>query len=503
MGISCEFFSLKFLVTALVIGAAALLGSFPSYFRRMWERYRGRLPPGPTAFPFVGTISVDRKHPDRTFKLWAKRYGSLFSFYFGSRFCVGVSDMNLVKRIFKDDRFDGRSRAGIMPLLINGELTNGIILGTGNVWKEHRKFTLATLKDFGFGKASGLEDIEKEVDSLVTAFRNTNGKLFNPKPLFTAAVALVVSRFLFSVKCDPDDGLFKQFVSNVNKNMQDFVGVLEVFPWLRHFPPFRGIFRRLHDRVRQNSDILAELVRQHRLTRIPQSSRDYTDSYMDVQDANKAATGSEGTFTDTKLVRNISDIFVAGYETTSTFLRWCVLYMILHPDVQAKIQDEIDTVVGQSRQATFVDKHKMPYTEAVVTEIHRVACITPFGLQHIATEDVELEGYTIPKGTEVWGLNCNHYSNPDVWKDPENFRPERFLDSSGCLITSLIDEVQPFSVGRRVCLGEPLARIEIFCFFVAILQNFNLTSDKVPSTVPVTSQVLAPQTFNVIATPRF
>ena len=111
-----------------------------------------------------------------------------------------------------------------------------------------------------------------------------------------------------------------------------------------------------------------------------------------------------------KLNNNCFARFVAGYETTATFLRWCMVYMILHPEVQAKVQAEIEAVVGPFRQPTITDESNMPYTKAVITEVHRISSFVPFAVPHCTTEDMELEGFHIPKGTSILFLLNHHES---------------------------------------------------------------------------------------------
>ena len=101
----------------------------------------------------------------------------------------------------------------------------------------------------------------------------------------------------------------------------------------------------------------------------------------------------------------------AGYETLSTFLRWCMVYMILHPEIQQKVQAEIDRVIGRARLPSVADKSKMPYTDAVTIEIHRRSAFVPFGIAHCSTEDADFEGYTIPKGQKKGDYFDRSYSN--------------------------------------------------------------------------------------------
>ena len=123
--------------------------------------------------------------------------------------------------------------------------------------------------------------------------------------MILSAVAWVVSRFLFSLGCDPSDPTFGKFVSNVDANMKDFVGVMEVFPWLRRIYPFSRKFQRLNARVRENSNILMGLITLHRKSYEPTHVRDYTDAFFAVQNENIKAFGNEGTFTGKKLAGHL------------------------------------------------------------------------------------------------------------------------------------------------------------------------------------------------------
>ncbi|KAK2169207.1 hypothetical protein LSH36_12g36072 [Paralvinella palmiformis] len=105
------------------------------------------------------------------------------------------------------------------------------------------------------------------------------------------------------------------------------------------------------------------------------------------------------------------------------------------------------------------DRKKLPFTEASILEIQRLADIVPLGIPHAVTEDVQFRGYFIPKDTLVLSNMYSVHMNPELWPEPEKFKPERFLQR-GMKVEK--KELIPFSVGKRVCLGESLARAELF-----------------------------------------
>ena len=142
----------------------------------------------------------------------------------------------------------------------------------------------------------------------------------------------------------------------------------------------------------------------------------------------------------------IGDLFGAGSETTVTTLRWALLFMFHNPLVQQKVHAEIDRVIGSQRQITCSDTTNLPYTMAVISEVQRLGDIVPLSVPHMNIEDTTLRGYYIPARTTVLvNLHGVHY-DPRYWEKPQEFKPERFLDSEGQYKKP--DELIPFSIGR-------------------------------------------------------
>lgn len=146
------------------------------------------------------------------------------------------------------------------------------------------------------------------------------------------------------------------------------------------------------------------------------------------------------------LVKTVRDLFIGGTETTATTIRWTLLYFLHNPEVQEKCFREIQEHIGESRKPSMKDKTNLPYVEATISEVHRCSTIAPLAVPHGVLHNVQFRGYTFPKGVTVLPNLDSVLHDPTVWGDPQNFRPERFLDDQGKYLKR--DEFIPFSMGN-------------------------------------------------------
>ncbi|XP_070482513.1 vitamin D 25-hydroxylase isoform X2 [Equus przewalskii] len=227
---------------------------------------------------------------------------------------------------------------------------------------------------------------------------------------------------------------------------------------------------------------------------------DAVETYKDEMDQGQNDPSS--TFSKENLIFSVGELIIAGTETTTNVLRWAILFMALYPNIQGQVQKEIDLIMGPSGKPSWDDKCKMPYTEAVLHEVLRFCNIVPLGIFHATSEDTVVRGYSIPKGTTVITNLYSVHFDEKYWRDPEIFYPERFLDSSGYFAKK--EAFIPFSLGRRHCLGEQLARMEMFLFFTALLQRFHLhfPHELVPNLKPRLGMTLQPQAYLICAERR-
>ncbi len=249
-------------------------------------------------------------------------------------------------------------------------------------------------------------------------------------------------------------------------------------PWLRFIPLFWHFGM---DVLHRNITTYWTFLQQHvdrckNEFELSKEADNFVAAYLKEMQERESAGKDLGWFSAKQLLATVSDFWVAGQKTTVTTLRWAILYMVHNADVQEKVQQELDNFTSQEEQLTMNDRSVLPYTAATIQEIQRLANILPINLQHTVCEEVQINGFTIPKGTAVIPQISAVLMDPELFPKPGKFDPDRFLTNDGIL--KKVEELIPFSLGKRLCLGESLARMELFLIFASLMRHFKFC--KVP-----------------------
>ncbi|XP_044521698.1 cytochrome P450 2C1-like isoform X2 [Gracilinanus agilis] len=417
------------------------------FFQLIWNKgYKARrLPPGPIPLPILGNmLQMDSKDIFTFFDKMAKKYGPVYTVYMGLQRFVVLHGYEAIKEALIDQGDDFLNRAAL-PIFEDSFKGHGILSSNGEKWRQNRRFSLMTLRNFGMGKRSIEERVQEEAQCLVDEFQKTKGQFFDPTFILGCAPCNVICSILFNNRFNYDDKTFLNLMRMLNENFR-----LLNTPWI-----------------------------QEKLN--PQSVFNYKEL---------TATGS--------------NLFAAGTETTSSTLRYGLLLIMKYPKIQAKVHEEIDRVLGSSRKPSMQDRVKMPYVDAVVHEIQRYIHLLPFSLPRLAAQDIHFQKYVIPKGTNVFPLLYSILYDRKAFPNPYEFDPENFLDKSGNFQKN--DHFVPFSLGKRLCLGESLARMELFLFLTTILQNFTLkpmVEPKELEIIPLRSGIVnIPSIYKLALIPR-
>ena len=235
--------------------------------------------------------------------------------------------------------------------------------------------------------------------------------------------------------------------------------------------------------------------------------RDLTDALIKARhDADQEDGRNYRLIDEEHIVMTVMDVFIAGLETTATALQWFMLYMVKHPEVQSRIHEEIDSVLGPDTLPLWKHRTQLPYLVATIDETLRKSSIAPLLLPHKAIKDSTLAGFNIPKGTclmfNAWAM----HQDKQEWMDPDDFNPSRFINDNGKVDQNASSKsFLPFGMGRRVCVGETLAKQELFVITSRLLHEF--TFYKAPGPMPqitddLTGTVHYPPSYEICFKPR-
>ncbi|XP_073497207.1 cytochrome P450 2U1 [Phyllobates terribilis] len=474
----------------------------------LWAYYQiitGSSPPGPTPLPFLGNFGfmlvpgwllqlmqfgldgnrlsrapagATRRgaflYPHIVLSNMAKLYGKIYGIYIGNRLIVILNDFDTVKdaMVNHSEVFSDRPSVPLVTIITKRK---GIVFAKyGPIWRQQRRFSHSTLRHFGLGKLS-LEPIIIEEFKYVKAEMSKFGNEgFSPFQIINNAVSNVICSISFGKRFDYEDKEFKMMLAMMSRGLEISVNseaiLSNVFSWM-YYLPF-GPFRELRQIVIDITAFLKRIIAEHKLSLDPENPRDFIDMYLlHINEEQRAQL--ESSFDTEYLFYIIGDLFIAGTDTTTNTLLWSLLYMCLHPNVQEKVQAEIDSVIGRERPPSLTDKIQMPFTEATIMEVQRMTVVVPLSVPHMASESTVFQGYTIPKGSVVLANLWAVHRDPRVWEKPNDFNPSRFLDEHGQILKK--EAFIPFGIGRRVCMGEQLAKMELFLMFVNLLQSFSFS----------------------------
>ncbi|XP_038672548.1 cytochrome P450 2K1-like [Scyliorhinus canicula] len=427
------------------------------------------LPPGPSPLPLIGNLhQLDLKRLHWSLMQLSEKYGSVFSVAIGAQKVVVLAGYDTVKDALVDhaDQFAGRPH---IPIFDDFTFQLGISFSNGKQWQDTRRFAISKLRDFGMGKKSIEDKIAEEVNLLVNIFESYKGQPFETAQIMRSAVSNIICSIIFGQRFDYEDEIFISLTTTADE-VTRLAGTAPIH--LYNAYPFLGFLIPAHRKIMENRDkmhaIFNDFFKAAKETMSENSIQSFSEAL--IMKYRQESRGQDSEFEKRDMLATIIDLFAGGTETTSTTVCWGLLLMMKYPEIQKKVQGEIDQVIGAGRCPRIEDRKHMPYTDAVIHEIQRFANIIPLNLPHSTTVDVHFRGYFIPKGMYVIPLLTSVLFDKTQWKNPNEFDPAHFLDAEGRFVKN--KAFMPFSAGRRMCAGEALAKVELFLFFTTLLQRF-------------------------------
>ena len=467
---------------------------------------RRKMPPGPFPLPFVGNVPNMIGDPNDVFAKLLRKYGDIYTVSLPLGTTVILNNSSLVReaRIDRKDDLAGKLRESFNILcLMAGE--DMITKDYSTVYLFRKRVFISAMHIFGNGIEEAADRSKHAVDTMIHFIDIKEGEPLCLSKLLESSIVVQLWEWLTSKRV-PVDGndvkcLLKYFqIFTTNSVVSNFY---QLIPFVSYLPLQ---FSRDIKRARElRNELFLPEFQAHMETYTPGIIRDLTDSFINAYQKEIAKEKSKHIGSIEDIPGLMLDIELAGTETTFSSLTWFIHYMVLHENIQRKIQRELDTIVGKDRSPSWKDAQDLPYLNATLCEVQRASgMVTIFGTN--AIRDTTIAGYDIPKGTFVAiNLKKIHHDERE-WPEPNEFKPERFLDSDGKFVGwNKLPGFIPFSLGRRACPGESLAKIMMFTFASTLMHHYKIElpeGAERPTATTGSTMVRRPADFKIVAKKR-
>nr|XP_043635902.1 cytochrome P450 Tp4149-like [Erigeron canadensis] len=421
------------------------------------SKNKRNLPPSPWKLPFIGNLHQLGGSLHLSLLDLAKKHGPLMMIHLGSVPMLVASSAEVAEKILKTHDLVFCSRPHL-------KIPNAIFYGSkdiafspyGEYWRQLR--SIAVLHLLSNKRVLSFKKVRDEETALMMKeIGESCGSIVNLSELIVSFTNNVICRVALGKTYH---GLkFK----NLLARMMGLLGVLSIgsyIPLLSWVDRLSALNYRTNEVCRELDEFLEGVIEEHITQRRETNDsvcgsdegQDLVDILLDVQKENAG-----GFIVDKDSIKAvILDIFAAGTDTTSTNIEWVVSELVRHPRVMRKLQQEVTDVANGRSMISEEDLDKMKYLKAVIKETLRFHLPLPLLVQRETTQDVKLMGYDIAARTPVvvnaWAIA----RDPAVWKEPDDFKPERFLNSF-IDYKGLHYEFIPFGAGRRGCPGIQFA----------------------------------------------
>lgn len=527
MGILCT--SLNGLTSAL---AALGLTYGLVYYQQSLEKQRQREPgaPGPKPWPILGSLHLMDGYqiPYAAFTKLASIFGNVFKIRLGSSWCVVVNDPKSVKEVLitKGAHFDGRPTLKRLDLLFGGDKENSLAFCNNS---EPQKKRRQILQKFTFPHSHSnlgnyldtlcLDECQHLVGHLQNAIGISSQDAavqIDLKPLIAKACANIFNRYFCSTpRSNYSDEDFSQYCQNFDQVFWEVNNgrAVDFLPWLmpifQYSPAIRNM-KRASGEVRRYVEEKIIAPKKKLVLAEKSNTSDFLDTimiYLEGSGQHDDALNSQSA------LYALEDILGGHAAVANITLR--ILYDLAledHGPVKAQVQNQINQVVNEGglcnaasneegqALVSFEDRPSLPWVVASMHETIRKTC-SPI-VPHQATQDSTIEGHFVPKDAVIFVNNHSLNMSEELWDQPEEYQPSRFLDPTAGTFTKP-SHFTPFSMGKRSCMGYKMVHNVAFAIVANLMLHFDLRQPAyAPSDVPLGMLALPPQPFEfVISSP--
>ncbi|KAI9058209.1 cytochrome P450 [Trametes sanguinea] len=459
----------------------AILALILAFVRSRMHRRRTRtqglpLPPGPRPLPLIGNIlDLPRIKPWRRYTEWCLQYGGLVYLHGPGMSLLIVNDAEIAVELLDKHSAETSDRPQLPILDLSGQDLNFAFFSYGERWRRYRR---QFWQHFHHAAVSSYRGVQQ------TGVYRFLGRLLESQAQLTLNIGLSFQGTMLKVVygldiVDEHDKRLSIASAALDALVQSTPGhfAIEVFPFLRYVPawfPGAGFQHTLAHSKAATLKLKYELFTAAKEIAARAGSNPClaTDLLTRAEHDGDSASTAE----DETIAQEVCLVAVEGSaDTTSWTLEGFFVAMSLYPEVQKKAQEELDSVVGPNRLPDHDDSDSLVYVNALLKECLRWHVVAPVALPHRTTADIELRGYFIPKGTTITVNTWRMLHDPEVYDDPEEFRPERFIKDNEMDPAAKHPEAIAFGFGRRICPGRHFALASLFINIASLLHVFDIT----------------------------
>ncbi|KAH9678277.1 cytochrome p450 family 706 subfamily a polypeptide 3-related [Citrus sinensis] len=438
-----------------ILLAATFAISCYAWFIKKPTRSTPPLPPGPRALPLVGNILSAEPNLHRYFTKLSQIYGPIFKFYLGRKLCIVIGSPSLAKQVLKehDVVFANRDPSAAASVLTYG----GKSIGASPEWPKLRQVLVReTMSNTSLNSSSAIRR-----QAVLRSMKDVSGRVGSPikvgELMFLTSLD-VATRMLWgaSLRGEDWDTMAVQF-REVLEEMFQVLGsgnISDLFPLLTRFD-LQGLESKAKKLTVRLDKIFESLLRPGQSGQDMnegKSSKDFLQTLLELQQQGDYSLSMD------QIKALFMDVAIGSTDTTSITVEWAMSELLQKPEVMRKARNELEQVVARDSVVEEFHLAKLPYLEAIVKETLRLHPPAPLLTSRRPSATSNLSGYTIPKGSTIFINAWAIQRNPEVWENPQDFQPDRFLedvkigDFRGNNFNYL-----PFGSGRRICPGIPLA----------------------------------------------
>ncbi|XWS16782.1 hypothetical protein CRYUN_Cryun33cG0008600 [Craigia yunnanensis] len=441
-----------------------------------WRR-RGKLPPGPPKLPIIGNLHQLSVLPHRSLQQLSKKYGPVVLLQLGSVPALFVSSAETAREVLKTYDLECCSRP---VLAATGRLSYNYLdvafTPYGKYWREMRKICILEL--FSAKRVQSFRFIREEEVALMIASICQSSSSGNPVNLYQKLKSLtteITCRVAFGRSTFGDVGFnvqkFQELIHEAMGIMGSF-SAYDIFPcvgWI--IDRITGMHGRL-ERIFHDLDIFYQKVIDDHLSfgRQKQEDEGIVDAFLKIKKNQGDSSALQITHDHIKAI--LMNIFLAGVETAVAVVGWAMAELIRNPRVMTKAQEEIRNYVGKKGKVSESDIDQLQYLKLVVKEALRLHPPGTLLIPRESNAKININGYNIHPGTRihvnVWAIG----RDPESWENPEQFFPERFMDSS-INFKGQHFEFLPFGAGRRACPGMNMGMLMVELALASLLYHFD------------------------------